>query len=270
MEQISYELSLDPFDVRITNLDTLLFGDIKTMAKDLKEKAEYTKRKAEVEKYNAENRWKKRGLRWSFMRYTPLTPAGFEVNISVCHGDGSVIINHGGIELGQGINTKAIQICAHILNIPVDKIKVKGTNSITTPNSLLTSTSITSQSIGMGVERCCKELLLRLAPVRLLLLNPSWEQLIRAAYVIKIDLQVHNYVNDILSPVFNVYGVALAEVEVDILTGESQVLRVDLLEDVGRSVSPGVDIGQVSFTFWQKTTKLLTKVYYTSLLSDTI
>lgn len=247
MEQISYELSLDPYNVRITNLDLLFHSGIKKMAEDLKVKADYESRKAEVQKFNDENRWIKRGIRWAFLRYTPLCPAGFEVSISICHREGSVTINHAGIELGQGINTKAVQICAHLLDISVDKIKVKPQNTITGSNSLITGGSLTSQSIGMGVENCCKQILARLIPLRVVLLNPSWETLIKTAHSLNLDLSARHYINDILSPVFNVYAVALAEVEVDILTGESQVLRVDLLEDAGQSVSPQIDVGQVRF-----------------------
>ncbi|RVE48202.1 hypothetical protein evm_007156 [Chilo suppressalis] len=249
MEQISYETSSDPYEVRKTNVDFLLYNDILQLGEKLKTKAQYFERRTAVNKFNAENRWKKRGLRWSFMRYTPLSPAGYEVNMSVCHGDGSVIISHGGIELGQGINTKAIQIAAYFLKIPIEKIQVKSTNTITGTNSILTGSSLTSQSIGMGVEKCCKQLLLRLAPIKVLLINPPWETLIKIAHTLSIDLQVHSYVNNIISPVYYVYGVALAEVEVDILTGESEVLRVDLIEDVGRSVSPKIDVGQIEGAF---------------------
>lgn len=246
MEQISYELSLDPYDVRMTNLDTLLHGDIKEMGEELKTKADYEKRKAAVDKFNHENRWKKRGLGWAFMKYTPLNSAGYEVNMSIHHGDGSVTINHGGIEIGQGINTKAIQIAAHFFEIPIDKIKVKGQNTITTPNSIFTGSSLTSQNIGEGVERCCKELLARLTPLRVLLLNPSWEDLIKKAYILNVDLQARTFLSHILSPVFFVYGVTLSEVEVDVLTGEMDILRSDVYEDAGQSVSPDIDIGQVS------------------------
>lgn len=247
MEQISYELSLDPYDVRMTNLDKILHGQIKEMGDDLKMKADYANRKAAVEKFNARNRWKKRGLRWAVMKYTPLSPSAYEVTMSINHGDGSVTISHGGIEIGQGINTKAIQIAAHFLKISIDKIQVKGQNTITTPNSLFTGASLTSQNIGQGVETCCLELLARLEPIRLLLLNPPWEELIKKAFMLNIDLKARSFVRHIISPLFFVYGVTLAEVEVDILTGESEILRVDLYEDAGRSVSPGIDIGQVSF-----------------------
>ncbi|XP_028164069.1 indole-3-acetaldehyde oxidase-like isoform X2 [Ostrinia furnacalis] len=249
MEQISYELSLDPYEVRMTNLDSLLYGDIKEMGDDLKTKADYTKRRDAVTKFNAENRWKKRGLRWALMKYTPLSPAGYEVNMSINHGDGSVTINHGGIEVGQGINTKAIQIAAYFLKIPIDKIKVKGQNTVTTPNGIFTGGSLTSQSIGQGVEDCCKQLLLRLEPIRLLLLNPSWEKLIDKAYTLNIDLMARSFIAHVIAPISLVYGVTLAEVEVDILTGESEVLRVDLYEDVGQSVSPNIDVGQVEGAF---------------------
>ncbi|KAL0829108.1 hypothetical protein ABMA28_003962 [Loxostege sticticalis] len=249
MEQISYELSLDPYDVRMTNLDTLLHGDIKEMGEELKTKADYEKRKAAVDKFNHENRWKKRGLGWAFMKYTPLNSAGYEVNMSIHHGDGSVTINHGGIEIGQGINTKAIQIAAHFFEIPIDKIKVKGQNTITTPNSIFTGSSLTSQNIGEGVERCCKELLARLTPLRVLLLNPSWEDLIKKAYILNVDLQARTFLSHILSPVFFVYGVTLSEVEVDVLTGEMDILRSDVYEDAGQSVSPDIDIGQIEGAF---------------------
>ncbi|CAG9788241.1 unnamed protein product [Diatraea saccharalis] len=249
MEQISYVTSLDPYEVRKTNVNNLLHNDILELAETLKTKAKYSERRAAVNKYNQTNRWIKRGLRWAFMRYTPLAPAGYQVKMSVCHGDGSVIITHSGIELGQGINTKAIQIAAYFLKIPIDKIQVKCANSIAGTNGIMTSSSLTSQSIGMGVEKCCKQLLLRLAPIKLLLLNPPWETLIKIAHKLKVNLHVDDFVNNIISPIFYVYGVSLAEVEVDILTGESEVLRVDLLEDVGRSVSPEVDVGQIEGAF---------------------
>lgn len=251
MEQISYELSLDPYDVRMTNLDTVLHPDVKVMGEELKTKADYENRKAAIEKFNSENRWKKRGLGWAFMKYTPLSPAGFEVTMSINHGDGSVTINHGGVEIGQGINTKAIQICAYFFQIPVDKIKVKGQNTITSPNGVFTGGSLTSQNIGEGVQRCCQELLARLAPLKLVMLNPSWEDLIKKAYVLNVDLQARTYVAHILSPIALVYGITLTEVEVDVLTGETQILRCDLYEDAGQSINPPIDIGQVSEHFVQ-------------------
>nr|QIJ45705.1 aldehyde oxidase [Glyphodes pyloalis] len=249
MEQISYELSLDPLEVRFSNLDVLKSIPYRSMVNTVKEKSEYEVRRAAVDKFNQDNRWKKRGLRWALMKWNPLSPAYFDVNLSVFHGDGSVIITHAGIEMGQGINTKAVQICAHFLNIPIEKIQIKANDTTSAPNSFLTGSSITSQNIGRGVERCCKELLRRLAPIRILLLNPTWENLIDKAYKLNIDLQVHEFIGEMVSPIFTAMGVTLAEVEMDVLTGEFQILRVDLLEDVGRSVSPDIDIGQVEGAF---------------------
>lgn len=245
MEQISYELSIDPLEVRFANLDTLKLAAYKTMVNTVKTKSDYTLRRAAVDKFNQENRWKKRGLRWALMKWNPLSPAYFDVNLSVFHGDGSVIITHGGIEMGQGINTKAVQICAHFLNIPMSKIQIKANDTTMCPNAFLTGSSITSQNIGRGVERCCRELLKRLAPIRALLFNPSWENLIDKAYKANVDLQVHEFIGELISPIFTAMGVTLAEVEIDVLTGEFQIVRVDLLEDVGRSISPEIDIGQV-------------------------
>lgn len=245
MEQISYEMSVDPLEVRFANLDILKYATYNSMVKTVKNKSDYDKRRAAVDKFNQDNRWKKRGLRWTLMKWNPLSPAYFDINLSVFHGDGSVIITHAGIEMGQGINTKAAQICAYFLNIPMEKVQIKANDTTMAPNSFLTGSSITSQNIGRGVERCCRELLKRLAPVRILLLNPSWEDLIDKAYKMNIDLQVHEHIAELVSPIFTAMGVTLAEVEMDVLTGEFQVIRVDLLEDAGRSVSPEIDVGQV-------------------------
>lgn len=245
MEQISYELSIDPIEVRLENI-SIKFNEIKPMIDTLKTNSNYVERRAEVNRFNTENRWRKRGLRMSLLRWSPFGGQTLDVNLSVYRADGTVIITHGGIEMGQGINTKCIQIAAYFLKVPIDKIQIKANNSIIAPNSLVSGNSVTSQSAGIGVTRCCQELLRRLEPIIARLNNPTWAELIKSAYNQNVDLQVHAYVNLNDIQQYHIYGATLAEVEIDVLTGELEIRRVDLIEDVGQSVSPEIDVGQVS------------------------
>nr|XP_026487932.1 xanthine dehydrogenase 1-like [Vanessa tameamea] len=249
MERIAYELNLDPLEVRLSNLDREKHGPIQEMLDTLKSESQYDERKVAVDKFNSENRWKKRGLRYSFLRWTPVGSMYFDVTLTVFRDDGTVAITHGGVEMGQGINTKAIQICAYFLKIPVEKIKIKPNDTMITPNSFPTGGSITSHNIGIGVQRCCEQLLARLEPVRTQLTDPTWEVLIKTAYEMNVDLQVHGFVNELDMQMYNIYGITLAEVEIDVLTGEWEIIRVDLIEDVGRSVNPELDVGQVEGAF---------------------
>lgn len=247
MEKISYELSLDPLKVRLLNLDLKNHKDVKEMAECLIRYANYDERKEMVELYNTKNRWKKRGLRFSFLRWSHNLPPYFDVSVSVYYGDGSVTITHGGVEMGQGINTKAAQICAYFLKIPLEKIQVKGTNVITSPNSVESGASSTSQHICLGVQRACEDLLQKLKPIKDKMKDATWQEIITEAYNSSIDLQAHGFAGQDVTESYDVYGVTLAEVEVDILTGETEILRVDVMEDAGQSVSPGIDIGQVRY-----------------------
>lgn len=123
---------------------------------------------------------------------------------------------------------------------------MKPNDTVIAPNCFCSGESITSQNVAVGVRRCCEELLLRLGPVRDRMQNAPWVDLIKQAYVMAIDLQVHYYTNILNNfQSYDVYGVALAEVEIDVLTGEHSILRVDMIEDVGRSINPEVDVGQV-------------------------
>ncbi|XP_053608547.1 uncharacterized protein LOC128674181 isoform X2 [Plodia interpunctella] len=249
MEHISYALSLDPVEVRLTNLDNEN-NDLREMFETLKSNSDYDNRKIEVHKFNKENRWKKRGLRTSFSKWSPLGGMFLDVNISVFHGDGTVVITHGGVDMGQGVNTLAIQICAYLLKIDTKKIQVKGNNTIIAPNCFISGGSLTTSNVSIGVQRCCEQLLIRLEPIRLTLIDPTWEELIQAAYTAEVDLQVHGFVRiNSDAQMYNIFGVAFAEVEVDILTGECEIRRVDILQDVGRSVNPEIDIGQVEGAF---------------------
>lgn len=247
MDQIAYELSLDPTEVRLNNIDRERYSAIEEMFNTLKRNAKYVDRRSVVNKYNIDNRWKKRGLRFSFFKWSTVPIGALNVILSVYRGDGTVVITHGGIEMGQGINTKAIQICAYYLKVPIEKIQIKGTDTVINPNNIETSGSLTSQNIGLSVRKCCEKLLERLEPIRNGMPDASWEEIITEAYSSNIDLQVQSFVSydDSERYSYDAFGVSLAEVEIDVLTGESEILRVDVMEDVGKSVSPEIDIGQV-------------------------
>lgn len=245
MEQISYEIEMDPAEVRMNNLDDSQ-PEIREMIEKLLKDGEYTKRKEEVDLFNRLNRWKKRGLRVAFLNWPVPSLIDYSVLMTVHHGDGSIVIMHGGIEIGQGINTKVIQTVAYTLNISIDKVKCKPSDTAINPNNFTTGGSRTTQTVAFGAIKCCQILLNRLSTVRELLDNPTWEVLIDEAFKRGINLQTSYHVNSNDQEPYRSGGAALTEVELDILTGEHEVLRVDIIEDVGTSINPELDIGQVS------------------------
>ncbi|KAM3958764.1 uncharacterized protein ACR2FA_007169 [Aphomia sociella] len=248
MERISYELNMDPVDVRLNNLDpqrTDVIDVVQTLLRD----GEYQKRKEEVKKFNELNRWKKRGLRIAMMSYPIPVLIGYHVLLSVFHGDGTVVIKHGGIEIGQAINTQVIQIVAYTLNISINKVKVKPPDVASNPNNFTNGSSRTTQTVCFAAIKCCQLLLDRLSTVRDTLNDPTWELLITTAFNQGINLQTSYFVNANDQEPYRVGGAALTEVELDILTGEHEILRVDIVEDVGTSLNPDLDVGQVEGAF---------------------
>ncbi|XP_028039591.1 xanthine dehydrogenase/oxidase-like [Bombyx mandarina] len=250
MDRIAYEANLDPIELRLANLDPA-HKDLREMLDTLIKESKYKERRKAVEIFNKNNRWLKKGLRFSFLKWASTIAPYFDVNISVYHVDGTVSLTHGGIEMGQGINTKAAQICAYFLKVPLEKVQVKATNTNICPNSSITAGSFTILSIGIGVERSCKDLLQRLEPIRSKMPDATWQELIAKAFEENVDLQAHGFVNrnDVVAQKYNIYGITLSEVLIDVLTGEYEVLRVDILEDVGQSVSPEIDVGQIEGAF---------------------
>ena len=108
---------------------------------------EYNQRKAAIDQFNVDNRWRKRGIAISLMRY-PLGYFGaLHALVAIHAGDGSVSVTHGGIEMGQGMNTKAAQVAAYVLGLPLEKISIKPTTSLTSPNAIVTGGSMTSEAV---------------------------------------------------------------------------------------------------------------------------
>lgn len=244
MEHIATEVGKDPVDVRLANLgeeSETLRGLIQTW----KQTSNYDQRSAAVKTFNQNNRWRKRGISLVPLRY-PLDYFGnFASLVSIYHGDGTVAVSHGGIEMGQGLNTKVAQVCAHILGIPLEMVAVKPSNNLVCPNAMTTGGSQTSEVCAYATIKACEELLERLKPIKDEMVNPTWVQLIRKAYASSVDLCAHYMFKPVDITPYLIWGVTIAEVEVDMLTGNHQLIRVDILEDTGESLSPLVDVGQV-------------------------
>ncbi|XP_046559716.1 xanthine dehydrogenase-like [Haliotis rubra] len=261
MDHVAKELNMDPLEFRKINLFTkgqksafglvLKYCNIKDIVAQLETSADVTARKKQIAAFNQANRWKKKGievmpLRWNMDYGKDI----FNVYVTIYHGDGSVALSVGGVELGQGLNIKMMQVCAFELGIPIDTIKVKPTTTFTNSDSFITGGSRASDVNALGVVQCCQQLKTRMDPVKAKMSNPTWQQLVAQCYAQGVDLSARSstYPTGDFSN-YNIYGATCTEVEVDILTGENQINRVDLLYDCGESINPDVDIGQVEGGF---------------------
>nr|XP_016926109.2 indole-3-acetaldehyde oxidase-like [Drosophila suzukii] len=250
MEHIAFTCELDPADVRLVNLHPES-KMVHLMPKFL-QSTEYRKRREEVDKFNAQNRWRKRGLGLVLMNFALNTTIAFTypATVAIYHEDGSVVISHGGIEIGQGVNTKAAQVAALVLGVPLEKVRVEASNTVSGANAMLTANSMTSEMVGLAVKKACDTLNQRLAPVKERLgPRATWVHVLQAAYLQSVFLiATESYkLGDI--PNYNIYGLSLTELELDILTGNHLIRRVDILEDAGESLSPHIDVGQVEGAF---------------------
>ncbi|XP_018394514.1 PREDICTED: xanthine dehydrogenase/oxidase-like [Cyphomyrmex costatus] len=253
MEHIARVTKKDPVEVRLSNMNNIDKTVLEAMIKDLSKSADYEMRKRAVEIFNSQNRWKKKGIATVTMKYPVPYLGQFNAMVSVCARDGSVCVTHGGIEIGQGINTKIAQMVAYTLGIDLNLISVKQSNNLTAPNNSITGGNITTQSCGYAAVQACKEILKRLKPIREEMENPMWKDLVFAAYKKDVDLCARYMVatgptKDEVKP-YVIYSVVIAEVEVDVLTGQHIIRRIDLMEDAGVSLNPEIDIGQVEGAF---------------------
>ncbi|GBP91387.1 Xanthine dehydrogenase [Eumeta japonica] len=249
MERIAYNLGKDPLDVRLVNM-AKEDNPVPELIQRLKTDANYDSRMTEIIEFNKQNRWRKKAMKLLPMTYGLFYLGNYSVIINIYHSDGTVVVTHSGIEMGQGINTKTAQVCAHMLGVPLDKISVKPSNSFATPNAMVTGGSIGSESVAFATVKACQKIMKKLEPIREKLKNPTWEELIKEAYNDGVDLQ-DTYMAVPVKEIkpYDVYGVVILELELDVLTGNHEVLRVDLLEDTGRSLSPEIDVGQIEGAF---------------------
>ncbi|XP_021379046.1 xanthine dehydrogenase-like [Mizuhopecten yessoensis] len=264
MEHLAKALNMDPTEVRRVNLyqknqltpykQPLLYCNISTLLTELETLADVSQRKKSVVTFNQNNRWRKKGLSIVPMKFEIFWEGGnYNCLVDVYQSDGSVIIDHGGIECGQGINTKTIQVCAYKLGISIDMIRVVANNTVTNAGSVTTGGSITSELCCQAIANCCDTLLARIAPVKAKMPNAKWKDLIQQCASDGIDLTARYWTSptlnkDVRAKYFS-YGVTCSEMELDVLTGQYQISRVDLLYDCGESLNPEIDIGQVEGAF---------------------
>jgi xanthine dehydrogenase large subunit len=186
----------------------------------------------------------------------------------IVYRDGSVQVNHGGTEMGQGLHTKILEIAARTLGVPASSVRVMATRTDKIPNTSPTAASSGTDMNGAAVVDACEQILARLAPVEEELKAAAngapvpFAKLAEAAYRKRISLfaegyyrtpEIHFDAKTARGKPFHyfAYGAAVTEVEIDGFTGAHRVLRTDILQDVGDSVAPLVDLGQIEGGFVQ-------------------
>uniref|UniRef100_A0A673NEB9 Xanthine dehydrogenase/oxidase n=1 Tax=Sinocyclocheilus rhinocerous TaxID=307959 RepID=A0A673NEB9_9TELE len=228
--------------------------------------SDFNKRKDAVEQYNRQHRWTKRGL-----SIIPTNPFPLRLQIIIrkrrlslvlVYSDGSVLLTHGGTEMGQGLHTKMVQVASKTLGIPCSKIHITETSTNTVPNTSPTAASASSDLNGMAIYNACQTLLQRLQPYKDQNPKGCWEDWVKAAYFNRVNLSANGfYKTPDLGYDFETnsgrpfnyfsYGVAVSEVEIDCLTGSHKNLHTSIVMDVGKSLNPALDIGQVEGGFMQ-------------------
>ncbi|KAK7506537.1 hypothetical protein BaRGS_00002012, partial [Batillaria attramentaria] len=221
----------------------------------LKHVAEIEKRMADVDAFNQASQWKKRGITMCAVKYgMVMNDTGMPLLLSVYAGDGTVTVTQGGVEMGQGLYVKVAQAVAHSLGIPLDMIKVRPNQSFSSPNSTITGGSTTSERSVNAALEACKILRERLEPIKAKMPDADWKTLVFSAVHQKVDLSVKvakwvDNANPSEHHLYFTYCTAACETEVDILTGEYAIRRVDIMFDCGESLNPTVDIGQIEGGF---------------------
>ena len=247
----------------------------------------YEARRAEAARFNATSPVLKRGL--------ALTPVKFGISFNVTHfnqagalvhvyTDGSVLVNHGGTEMGQGLNTKVAQVVAHELGLPLARVRCTATDTSKVANTSATAASTGSDLNGKAAQDAARRVRERLAAfwvgtlaapapraqdvrfedgeLRLGAQAARFDDVVAQAYLARVQLWSDGFY---ATPglhwdratltghpfYYYAYGAAVTEVVVDTLTGESRVLRADLLHDAGRSLNPAIDIGQIEGAYVQ-------------------
>jgi xanthine dehydrogenase large subunit len=276
LAQAAHRLSLPVEVVRERNFyregDTTHYGQrvddaerIDTIWTQLKETSGFDARRADVARFNAEHPHRKRGL--------AMTPAKFGISFTatafnqagavvLIFRDGSVQVNQGGTEMGQGLFTKIQQIAADGLGVPLDRVRVMSTRTDKVPNTSATAASAGTDLNGAAVADACAQLKERLNAVAAGDSSLTFPEICEAAYRQRVPLFATGYYRTPgihFDPAsgrgkpfhYFAFGAAVSEVEVDGFTGDCRLLRTDILQDVGDSISPVVDRGQTEGGFIQ-------------------
>ena len=245
----------------------------------------YIARKSEIDAFNAQPGWSKRGIALQPVKFgisftnAPLNQAGAYV---LMYQDGTVQLNHGGVEMGQGLHTKMLAVCCDLLGVTPARVRVPNTSTEKVPNTSATAASSGTDLNGAAVREAClvlRERLLGVAAGQLgcdasavyLAGDAAWgpggktvpmNVIARMAWFAQIPLSATGFYR---TPgigydrdagrgtpfLYYAYGAAVVEVEISGLTGEHRIRRVDILHDVGDSLSPAIDVGQVEGGFVQ-------------------
>ncbi|EEE37831.1 xanthine dehydrogenase, molybdopterin binding subunit [Rhodobacteraceae bacterium KLH11] len=248
------------------------------MTEQLLKSSDYAARKTAIEAWNAENRVIKKGIAFSPVKFgisftlTHLNQAGALVHV---YQDGSVHLNHGGTEMGQGLFQKVAQVAAARFGIPLEMVKITATDTAKVPNTSATAASSGSDLNGMAVKAACDTIRDRMAAYlaerhqadpsavvfaegRVVVGGESYSFAEAAALVYqgRVSLSATGFyktpkiewdrIKGQGRPFFYfAYGASVTEVAIDMLTGENRILRTDILHDAGASLNPALDIGQV-------------------------
>lgn len=296
MDNIARSVGKDALDVRRANLygkdknnitpygQTVEDNVIHELLDELETTSDYRARREAIRAFNATSPVLKRGL--------ALTPVKFGISFNVKHfnqagalvhvyNDGSILVNHGGTEMGQGLNTKVAQVVAHELGVSFTRIRVTATDTSKVANTSATAASTGSDLNGKAAQDAARQIRARLiafaaehyeVPVETVTIvgdhleigarRVPFDELIGKAYVARVQLwsdgfyatpKLHWDQSKLKGRPFYyyAYGAAVSEVVVDTLTGEWRLLRADVLHDAGRSINPAIDIGQVEGAFIQ-------------------
>ncbi len=279
LDSIARRLGKDPLDVRRANYygvgsnnvtpyqQTVEDNVLEALTERLVATSRYRERRAEIAAFNATSPVLKRGIAFTPVKFgisfnvNHLNQAGALVHV---YTDGSVLVNHGGTEMGQGVNTKVAMVVAHELRIALSSVRCTATDTQKVANTSATAASTGADLNGKAAQDAARKIRQRLdafASERGLRDAP-FEELVHAAYVARVQLWSDGfYATPGLSwnretmtgkPFFYfAYGAAVSEVIVDTLTGEHKLLAADLLHDVGTSLNPVIDIGQVEGAYVQ-------------------
>ncbi len=299
IDHIARDLGRDPLEVRRVNYyrpfaenacETTPYGQkvtdsvIHDITDRLARSSDYVNRSRQVAEWNAKNPILKRGLALTPVKFgisftlTFLNQAGALVNI---YSDGSIGLNHGGTEMGQGLFTKVAQVAAEAFDVPMETVRITATDTGKVPNTSATAASSGSDLNGMAVKAACDTLRNRLVRflcdahdvteaevhfhdgrVQVGMKEFTFAEVAAAAWQARVSLSATGfYATPDISwdrvrgqgrPFYYfAYGAAVTEVVVDTLTGENRILRTDILHDVGRSLNPAIDIGQIEGGFVQ-------------------
>jgi xanthine dehydrogenase large subunit len=296
LDEVARVLGRDPLDIRrinlygteernVTHYGQLVEGNLlPTILDRLERSSDYRRRRAAVTRWNATEPVIKRGLALTPVKFgiaftsTLFNQAGALLQV---YTDGTVLLNHGGTEMGQGLHVKVAQVVAAELGLPLSAIRISATDTSKVPNTSATAASSGSDLNGKAAQAAAIAIRQRLADLAATLHGGApadvrfadgcvevgarrlpFRDLACAAHGARISLsatgfyrtpKIHwNKQTQVGRPFYYfAFGAAVAEVAVDTLTGETQLLRVDILHDVGTSLNPAIDLGQIEGGFLQ-------------------